>query len=135
MSEPVPPSRGKIPSRLIASVRRLPWKDAVIGVLALLFVSISGYAFRAPLAKALARLRAGSGRETVSVFNVVVDRDSREYFDVLFDKPWGRGGSGRCSIGLRRRPSRLSADLGSGRPPTLCGSSRAVACPSPASTR
>src|SRR4051794_2153926 len=90
MSEPLPPTREKFPSGLIARVRRLHWKDVLIGVLALLFLSMSGYAFRAPLAKALARLRAGSG-ETVSVFSVVVDRESRQYFDVLFDKPVGQG--------------------------------------------
>ena len=48
---------------------------------------------------------------------------------------WGRGRSGRCSIRLRRRSPRLSAGPGSGRPPTLCGSSRAAGFPSPASTR
>src|SRR4051794_7833856 len=90
MSTPSLPTRENLPSRVIASLRRLHWKDVLIGILAPLFLSMSGYAFRAPLAKALARLRAGSG-ETVSVFNVVVDRDNRQYFDVLFDKPVGQG--------------------------------------------
>jgi uncharacterized protein YfaS (alpha-2-macroglobulin family) len=92
MSDPSMPTRGKLPSRLIASVRRLHWKDVVIGVLALLFLSMSGFAFRGPLAKALARFRAGAaGGETVAVFNVAVDRAGRQWFDVLFDKPVGQG--------------------------------------------
>ncbi|HEY2292848.1 MAG TPA: alpha-2-macroglobulin [Thermoanaerobaculia bacterium] len=108
MSEPVPPTREKLPSRLIASLRRLHWKDVLIGILALLFLSMSGYAFRAPLAKALARLRAGSG-ETVSVFNVVVDRESRQYFDVLFDKPVGQGRVGEV---LDPAPAKIEPGLG-----------------------
>ncbi len=109
MSIPPLPTREKLPSRLIASVRRLHWKDVLIGVLALLFVSMSGYAFRAPLAKALARLRVGSGGETVSVFNVVVDRESREYFDVLFDKPLGQGRIGEV---LDPAPAKIEPALG-----------------------
>ena len=109
MSTPLPPTREKLPSRLIASVRRLHWKDVLIGVLALLFVSMSAFAFRAPLAKALARLRAGSGGETVSVFNVVVDHDSRQYFDVLFDKPVGQGRVGEV---LDPAPAKIYPALG-----------------------
>jgi hypothetical protein len=101
MSEP-------LPSRLIASLRRLHWKDVLIGVLALLFLSMSAFAFRAPLAKALARLRAGSG-ETVSVFNVVVDREGRQYFDVLFDKPVGQGRVGEV---LDPAPAKIYPALG-----------------------
>lgn len=51
MLEPIPPTREKLPSRLLAPVHRLQWKDVVIGALALLFVSMS-YAFQAPLAEA-----------------------------------------------------------------------------------
>src|SRR4051795_8721466 len=92
MSDPSPPTRENLPSRLAASVRRLHWKDVLIGVLALLFLSMSGFAFRGPLSKALARFRAGaSGGETVALFNVVVDRENRQWFDVLFDKPVGQG--------------------------------------------
>src|SRR5437764_6917060 len=92
MSDPSPILREKLPSRLAAALRRLHWKDVLIGVLALLFVSMSAYAFRAPLSKAMARFRAGAqGGETVSVFDVVVDRQNRQYFDVLFDKPLGQG--------------------------------------------
>src|SRR3954453_7211549 len=92
MSEPLPPTREKFPSGLIARVRRLHWKDVLIGVLALLFLSMSAFAFRAPLAKAFARFRAGAaGGETVSVFNVVVGREGGQYFAVLFDKPVGQG--------------------------------------------
>src|SRR3954452_23993219 len=95
MSTPTPSTRENLPSRLIASLRRLRrlhWKDVLIGVLALLFLSMSGYAFRGPLSKALARFKAGaSGGETVAVFNVVVDRGGGQWFDVLFDKPVGQG--------------------------------------------
>src|SRR3954451_14684411 len=109
MSEPLPPSRDKLPSRLMASLRRLHWKDVLIGILALLFLSMSAYAFRAPLAKALARLRAGSGGETVSVFNVVVDREGRQYFAVLFDKPVGQGRVGEV---LDPAPAKIYPALG-----------------------
>ena len=110
MSEPVPPTREKIPSRLLASVRRLHWKDVLIGVLVLLFLSMSGYAFRGPLGKALARFRAGaSGGETVSVFNVVVDRENRQFFDVLFDKPVGQGKVGEV---LDPVPAKIFPTLG-----------------------
>jgi alpha-2-macroglobulin len=110
MSEPSSPSRGKIPFRIAAALRRLHWKDVLIGVLALLFLSMSGYAFRGPLAKALARFRAGAaGGETVSVFNVVVDREGRQYFDVLFDKPVGQGKVGEV---LDPAPAKIEPVLG-----------------------
>src|SRR4051812_13199005 len=109
MSTPSLPTREKLPSRLIASLRRLHWKDILIGILALLFLSMSAYAFRAPLAKALARLRAGSGGETVSVFNVVVDREGRQYFDVLFDKPVGQG---RVGEALDPAPAKIEPGVG-----------------------
>jgi hypothetical protein len=92
MSDPSPSIREKRPSRIVAALRRAHWKDVVIGVLALLFLSMSAYAFRAPLGAAWARMRAGAqGGETVSVFDVVVDRENRQYFDILFDKPLGQG--------------------------------------------
>ncbi len=110
MSDPSPTLRGNIPSKLNAALRRLHWKDILIGVLALLFLSMSGYAFRAPLSKALARFRAGaSGGETVSVFNVVVDREGRQYFDVLFDKPVGQGKVGEV---LDPAPAKIYPVLG-----------------------
>ena len=110
MSDPSSPSRGKLPSRLIASLRRLHWKDVLIGVLALLFLSMSAFAFRAPLSKAMARFRAGAqGGETVSVFNVVVDREGRQWFDVLFDKPVGQGKVGEV---LDPAPAKISPTLG-----------------------
>ena len=53
---------------------------------------MSAYAFREPISNAFARFRADAqGRETVSVFDVVVDRENRQYFDILFDKPLGQG--------------------------------------------
>ena len=110
MSEPVPPTREKLPSRLLTSVRRLHWKDVLIGVLALLFLSMSGFAFRGPLSKALARFKAGaSGGETVAVFNVVVDREGRQWFDVLFDKPVGQGKVGEV---LDPAPAKIYPALG-----------------------
>src|SRR5437870_4669788 len=110
MSTLTPLTREKLPYRVIASLRRLHWKDALIGVLALLFLSMSAFAFRAPLAKAFARFRAGaSGGETVSVFNVVVDREGRQYFDVLFDKPVGQGKVGEV---LDPAPAKIYPVLG-----------------------
>ncbi|HEY4597031.1 MAG TPA: MG2 domain-containing protein, partial [Thermoanaerobaculia bacterium] len=47
--------------------------------------------------------------ETVSVFNVVVDRDSRQYFDVLFDKPVGQGRVGEV---LDPAPAKIYPALG-----------------------
>jgi len=110
MSEPLPPTRENFPSRVIASLRRLHWKDVLIGVLTLLFLSMSAFAFRAPLSKAMARFRAGAqGGETVSVFNVVVDREGRQWFDVLFDKPVGQGKVGEV---LDPAPAKISPTLG-----------------------
>src|SRR6185295_19396999 len=93
MPDPAPESQGKSPSKIAALLRRKwSWKDIVLILLALSFVSMSAYAFRAPLSAALAKLRAGAqGGETVSVFDVVVDRANRQYFDILFDKPVGQG--------------------------------------------
>ncbi|HWM91689.1 MAG TPA: MG2 domain-containing protein [Thermoanaerobaculia bacterium] len=87
MSTPSP--RERIPSRLRAVFSR-KWsaKDVVLIVLALLLVSVSAYAFKAPLAAAFAKLQAGDA-ETVSVFDVVVDRENRQYFDIVFDKSLG----------------------------------------------
>ncbi len=110
MSEPSSPTRANLPSRTIAALRRLHWKDVLIGVLALLFLSMSGYAFRGPLSKTLARFRAGAaGGETVAVFNVVVDREGRQYFDVLFDKPVGQGRVGEV---LDPAPAKIAPVLG-----------------------
>jgi hypothetical protein len=63
----------------LSTLRHRPWqKDISILVLALLLVAVSGYAFREPLSAAFARARAGAaGGETVSVFDVVVDRENR----------------------------------------------------------
>jgi hypothetical protein len=90
-SDPSEP-RDQSPSRVPSFLRRKwQWKDVVIGVLALLVFSLSAYAFRAPLSEAFARMRAGSEAETVSVFDVVVDRENRQFADVLFDRPLGEG--------------------------------------------
>ena len=92
MSSPSPDSRDKVPSRLTALFRRKwHWKDVLIAVLGLLVFSLSAYAFREPLATAFARLRAGAGGEEVAVFDVVVDRQNRQYADILFDHPLGEG--------------------------------------------
>lgn len=96
MSDPSPEVREKNPSRLpaITALFRRKWsgKDVAILALALSFVSMSAFAFRAPISAAFAKMRAGAqGGETVSVFDVVVDRQNRQYFDILFDKPLGQG--------------------------------------------
>ncbi len=111
MTEPTPEStREKIPHRLGASLRRMHWKDATIGVLALLFLSMSAFAFREPLAHTWAKMRAGAqGGETVAVFDVVVDRENRQYFDILFDKPLGQGKVGEV---LDPAPASIFPNLG-----------------------
>lgn len=111
MTEQAPEStREKIPHRITASLRRMHWKDAVIGVLALLFLSMSAYAFREPLSNSWAKLRAGArGGETVGVFDVVVDRENRQYFDILFDKPLGQGKVGET---LDAAPASITPSLG-----------------------
>ena len=79
MSDPSSPSRGKIPSRIAAALRRLHWKDVLIGVLALLFLSMSGYRVPGAAVQGDGPVQGGgSGGETVSVFNVVVDREGRQ---------------------------------------------------------
>jgi hypothetical protein len=60
MSTSLPPTQENLASQLTTALRRLHWKDVLIGVLALLFLSMSAFAFRAPLAKALARSKAGA---------------------------------------------------------------------------
>src|SRR6266545_1707867 len=92
MANPFASLRDKIAPRLRA-LRQRPWqgKDVALIVLTLLLVAVSGYAFREPLAAAFARVRAGAGGETVSVFDVVVDRKDRQFVDILFDRPLGEG--------------------------------------------
>ncbi|HEX4960239.1 MAG TPA: alpha-2-macroglobulin [Thermoanaerobaculia bacterium] len=111
MSEPSSAPRDKRPSRFASFFRR-KWqgKDVAIAVLGLLFVSMSAYAFRGPLAHALAKLKAGAkGGETVGVFEVIVDRENRQYFDVLFDKPVGQGKVGDV---LDPAPAKIFPTLG-----------------------
>lgn len=77
--------------RTVARLRSLSGKDVALVVLGLMLVSVSAYAFKNPLTAALAKLRAGADAETVSVFDVVVDRQGRQYFDIVFDKALGDG--------------------------------------------
>jgi uncharacterized protein YfaS (alpha-2-macroglobulin family) len=111
MPRPFAKLREKIPPRIAALFRRKwSWKDIALILLALSFVSMSAYAFREPISKALAKLRAGAqGGETVSVFDVVVDRQNRQYFDVLFDKPLGQGKVGEV---LDPAPATIFPSLG-----------------------
>lgn len=110
MPTPRPPLRDRIPSRLRGVfARRWSWKDIVLLVMALLLVSVSGYAFRGPLAAALARFQAGADAETVSVFDVVVDRKNRQHFDVVFDKSLGDGKTGTV---LDPAPATIDPGLG-----------------------
>jgi len=69
---PVCEASGEDPARIVALFRRKwSWKDIALILLALSFVSMSAYAFREPISKALAKLRAGAqSGETVSVFDV-----------------------------------------------------------------
>src|SRR6185295_6592463 len=111
MSDPSPAPRDKRPSRFIAFFRRKwSWKDIALILLGLSFVSMAGYAFRGPISEALAKFRAGAqGGETVSVFDVIVDRENRQYFDILFDKPLGQGHVGEV---LDPAPASISPTLG-----------------------
>ncbi len=111
MSDPSSESREKLPSRFTALFRR-KWsgKDVAILVLALSFVSMSAFAFREPISAAFAKMRAGAqGAETVSIFDVVVDRQNRQYFDILFDKPLGQGKVGEV---LDSAPAAIFPTLG-----------------------
>ena len=85
--------RGKLGPRIRSAVqRKWHWKDVALLVMGLLLVSVAGYAFREPIAAAMARFQAeAQGGETVSVFDVVLDRENRQYVDILFDRPLGEG--------------------------------------------
>ena len=111
MPDPSPEARDQRPSRLAALFhRRWGGKDVAIAVLGLLFLSMSGYAFRGPLGHAFAKLKAGAkGGETVGVFEVIVDHENRQYFDVLFDKPVGQGKVGEV---LDPAPAAIFPTLG-----------------------
>ncbi|HEV8578081.1 MAG TPA: alpha-2-macroglobulin [Thermoanaerobaculia bacterium] len=111
MSDPSPAPRDKRPSRIGSFFRRKwSWKDIALILLGLSFVSMSAYAFREPISAAFAKMRAGAqGGETVSVFDVVVDRDNRQYFDILFDKPLGQGKVGEV---LDPAPASIFPSLG-----------------------
>jgi uncharacterized protein YfaS (alpha-2-macroglobulin family) len=92
MANPFASLRDKLALRLRA-LRQRHWqgKDIALLVLSLLLVAVSGYAFREPLSAAFARVRAGASGQTVSVFDVVVDRKDRQFVDILFDRPLGEG--------------------------------------------
>ncbi len=81
--------RDKLPARP-------QWKDILLITLGISLVGMSAYAFKDQIARATARLHAGAtGGETVSVFDVLVDRDNRQYVDILFDRPLGEGLQGQ----------------------------------------
>ncbi len=82
--------RPTLRDRIVPRLRSFSKKDAVLLLLGLLLVSVSGYAFKGPLSMAFAKLKAGDA-EAVSVFDVVVDRQNRQYFDIVFDKALGDG--------------------------------------------
>lgn len=109
MSDPSPSSRDNVPPRFLAFVRRWQWKDVVIAVLALLVCSVSAYAFRAPIQAAFAKLKTGGGGEEVAIFDVVVDREGRQYADILFDHPLGEGKVGEV---LDPAPAEIFPALG-----------------------
>ncbi len=114
MSDAPPTPRERFPSRLRAVLRRRHWKDLVIGVLALLLVSMSAFAFReqlvatAPWLGKLAQLGGPDG-EPVAVFDVVLDREGRAHVDILFDRPLGEG---RVDEILEQAPATISPPLG-----------------------
>jgi uncharacterized protein YfaS (alpha-2-macroglobulin family) len=90
--DPQPTPEGQpVPGRRFFA-RKWQGKDIALFVMGLLLVAVSGYAFREPLAAAMAKLKAGAkGGQTVRVFDVQLDRENRQYVDILFDKPLGTG--------------------------------------------
>jgi|SRR5215213_4241776 len=90
MPNPFASLREKLAPRLRA-LRPRSGKDISLLVVSLLLGAVSGYAFREPLSAAFARVRAGAGGETVSGFDVAVDRENRQFADILFDRPLGEG--------------------------------------------
>jgi len=85
------------------------WKDAAIAVLSLLLVAVSGLAFKDKLAGAGSWFRAKPKGDQVAVFNVVMDRKSRGYVDILFDHPLGQGKQGEV---LDPAPATIEPALG-----------------------
>lgn len=109
MSTDRPSLRDRIVPRLRSLfVRKWSGKDIVLILLGLSLVSVSAYAFKNPITAALARLRAGNA-ETVSVFDVVVDRENRQYFDIVFDKALG---DGKVNTVLDPPPATIEPALG-----------------------
>ena len=89
MSLPLSQLREKLPARP-------RWKDILLIALGISLVGMSAYAFREQISRMSAKLQAGAtGGETVSVFDVLVDRDGRQYVDILFDRPLGEGLQGQ----------------------------------------
>ncbi|HEY8022546.1 MAG TPA: MG2 domain-containing protein, partial [Thermoanaerobaculia bacterium] len=103
-TSPSSPDRPQPPSRPTPR-----WKDAVIAVLALLLVAISAVAFKDKLGGAGSWFKAKPKGEAVAVFNVVMDRKSRSYVDILFDHPLGQGKQGEV---LDPAPAKIEPSLG-----------------------
>jgi uncharacterized protein YfaS (alpha-2-macroglobulin family) len=76
------------------------WKDWTMAILAALLVTFGGLWLRDQVGWGGARAaRFDDGREEVSVFDVVLDRDNRAFVDVFFDRPLGKGRAGEI-LGL-----------------------------------
>lgn len=83
---------------LRTKLRRRDRKDAAIVVLALLLAATAAFAFRDRLSALSGGVGwggfSGPGKEAVAVFDVVLDRDDRQWVDLLFDRPLGKGREG-----------------------------------------
>lgn len=88
--------------------RRWSWKDGTIAVLAVIVLSLGGV-----LAWERGVFAGGDEApeegETVAVFDVVVDRETRSHLDILFDRPLGEG---RVGDVLAVPPATLSPSIG-----------------------
>jgi uncharacterized protein YfaS (alpha-2-macroglobulin family) len=93
--------------KLSRTLRALHWKDIVIIFLAAAVVALGYVVVRDDSAT------AGSPRpedgEAVSVANVFVDREARQFIDVLFDRPLGEGTVGDVLV---RPPVTMSPSVG-----------------------
>jgi uncharacterized protein YfaS (alpha-2-macroglobulin family) len=85
------------------------WKDWTMAILAALVVTFGGLWLRDQVGLGTGRaVLHDQGREEVSVFDVVLDRDNRAFVDIFFDRPLGEDQVGEI---LGRPPATLEPPL------------------------
>ena len=111
MPNPLARLRDAIPPRLLAPFRRRwHWKDVTIALLGVAVFVLSIVAFGDRLSAALPSwLAFGRDGEPVAVFDVVLDREGRQFVDILFDRPLGEG---RVDEILEPAPATIEPALG-----------------------